>query len=280
MATTPLLQGLRVVLVETSHPGNIGAVARAMKNMGLVQLVLVRPGEFPSEKARARASGADDVLDSARVVGSLAEAIGDCVEVIGASARSRSLTWPVLNSRDCAGQVCGSLAGGPVALVFGREDNGLSNEELRRCHYHVQIPANPDFSSLNLAMAVQVLTYEIRMQTLLATPDAPGRQHWQSTRDPSEPGWSEAPAKAVDIENLLSHLEQTLTRTGFHKPQRPRQLMVRMRRLFQRAHPDEMEVKILRGILTSVDRLAQRPWNHSDQQDGRSVPAGDSGSHV
>jgi len=280
MATYPSLQGLRVVLVETSHPGNIGAVARAMKNMGLEELVLVRPEAFPHEKAWARASGADDVLESASVVDSLSGAIADCVEVIGASARSRSLTWPVLNPRDCADAVGRSLAAGPVALVFGREDNGLSNEELQRCHYHVQIPANPDFSSLNLAMAVQVLTYEIRMQTLFTGARDSGSGDWHSSRDPSEPGWSEAPATMADIENFLGHLERTLTATGFHNPQRPRQLMVRMRRLFQRAHPDEMEINILRGILTSVDRLAQRPRDQKDQHNDRSVPAGGSDANV
>ena len=278
MTYYPSLKDLRVVLVETAHPGNIGAVARAMKNMGLSELTLVRPVDFPHEKATARASGADDVLEMASVVESLDEAIGDCVEVIGASARARSLTWPVLNPRDCAETVCQSLTGGAVALVFGREDNGLSNEELRRCHYHVQIPSNPDFSSLNLAMAVQVLTYEIRMRTLFG--DAAAASDWASTRDPSEPGWSEAPATVKDIEHFLAHLEATLTLTGFHNPQRPRQLMVRMRRLFQRAHPDEMEINILRGVLASVDRLADGPTGFREQHGERSAPAGDDGANV
>ena len=263
MGTYPSLEGLRVVLVETSHPGNIGAVARAMKNMGVTELVLVRPEAFPHEKAFARSSGASDLLDGATVVDTLDEAISDCVEVIGASARSRSLTWPVLNPRDCAGQVCNRLGQGKVALVFGREDNGLSNEELQRCHYHVQIPANPDFSSLNLAMAVQVVTYEIRMHTLFS--DGAPEAAWASTHDPSEPGWEERAATVEETERFLEHLERTLINTGFHNPERPRQLMVRMRRLFQRAHPDQMEINILRGILTSVDRLADRPGEDRDR---------------
>ena len=263
MGSYPSLEGLRVVLVETSHPGNIGAVARAIKNMGVTELVLVRPEAFPHEKAFARSSGASDLLDRARVVETLDEAIADCVEVIGASARSRTLTWPVLNPRDCAHEVCSGLQQGTVALVFGREDNGLSNEELQRCHYHVQIPSNPDFSSLNLAMAVQVVTYEIRMHTLFSGESA--AQGWESTHDPSEAGWGERAATAQETENFLVHLEQTLTTTGFHNPDRPRQLMVRMRRLFQRAHPDQMEINILRGILTSVDRLAEKPGSDRDR---------------
>lgn len=263
MGSYPSLEGVRVVLVETSHPGNIGAVARAIKNMGVTELVLVRPEAFPHEKAFARSAGASDLLDRARVVETLDEAIGDCVEVIGASARSRSLTWPVLNPRDCAQEVCNRLQQGTVALVFGREDNGLSNEELQRCHYHVQIPSNPDFSSLNLAMAVQVVTYEIRMHTLFSGDAA--TQGWASTRDPSEAGWEERAATVQETENFLIHLEQTLTTTGFHNPARPRQLMVRMRRLFQRAHPDQMEINILRGILASVDRLAENPRPDRDR---------------
>jgi len=263
MGSYPSLQGLRVVLVETSHPGNIGAVARAMKNMGVTELVLVRPEAFPHEKSFARSAGASDLLDHARVVETLDEAIADCVEVIGASARSRSLTWPVLNPRDCADEVCSRLQEGAVALVFGREDNGLSNEELQRCHYHVQIPSNPDFSSLNLAMAVQVLTYEIRMHTLFSGESA--AEGGRAPTIPSEVGWEERAATVEETENFLTHLEKTLTTTGFHNPERPRQLMVRMRRLFQRAHPDQMEINILRGILASVDRLAENSGADRDR---------------
>jgi len=246
----------RVVLVETSHPGNIGAVARAMKNMGLRELVLVNPAEFPHEKAFARSSGAHDVLDQARVVGTLQEAISDCVEVVGASARSRSLTWPVINPRDCAAQLWEKRETGPMALVFGREDSGLTNEELQRCHYHVHIPADESYSSLNLAMAVQVVTYELRMQYLTGLENAGERTSLRSIRQPGDEGWGELPATAEEFERFMVHLEETLVTTDFHNPERPRQLMVRLRRLYQRAHLDQTELAILRGILTSVQKHA------------------------
>ncbi len=256
MSESMLPAGVRVVLVETSHPGNIGAVSRAMKNMGLSELVLVRPESFPDGKAYARASGAVDILDRARVVETLDEALGDCIEVVGTSARSRTLTWPVINPRECARLALDRVVQGPVALVFGREDNGLSNEELRRCHYHVQVPANPDYSSLNLGMAVQVITYELRMRYLESCEDRGQATDLQGIHNAADEGWDHPPATVQEQELFFEHLERTLITTGFHDPQRPRQLMVRMRRLFQRSHMDQMELNILRGILTSVDKLA------------------------
>lgn len=244
-----------MVLVETSHPGNIGAVARGMKNMGLHELVLVRPEVMPDGKAYARASGADDVLDAARIVDTLDEAIEDCVEVVGASARSRTLTWPVINPRECAVHILERRQQGPVALVFGREDNGLTNDELRRCHYHVHVPSNPEFSSLNLAMAVQVVTYEIRMQHLLANDTQGAGSQFRGIHRPGDPGWDHPAATVQEFELFMEHLEETLRYTGFHDPERPRQLMVRLRRLFQRSRLDRMEMNILRGILASVDRM-------------------------
>lgn len=255
------LQNVRVVLVETSHPGNIGAVARAMKNMGLSRLVLVNPVQFPHEKAYARSAGASDILRSARVVASLDEAISDCVQVVGASARSRSLTWPVINPRDSAERVWQALADGPVALVFGREDSGLTNPELQRCHFHVHIPANPDYSSLNLAMAVQVVSYELRMQYLQAPEGALESRILQPVLAPGDQGWGESPATVEEFERFLVHLEDTLITTGFHDPQRPRQLMMRLRRLYQRARMDRNELAIMRGILTSVDKAGQGAAN-------------------
>ena len=154
---------IRIVLVETSHPGNIGASARAMKTMGFDDLVLVAPQEFPCAEATARASGADDVLSRARVVESLSEAIADCGFIVGASARSRSLPWPTVDPRTCARTVVTEAADNTVAIVLGPEHSGLTNEDLGVCQQLVQIPANPDYSSLNLAMAVQVLCYELRM---------------------------------------------------------------------------------------------------------------------
>jgi TrmH family RNA methyltransferase len=237
------LSRVRVVLVNTSHPGNIGSVARAMKNMGLNQLTLVQPKEFPSAEATARASGADDVLASARIVPTLTEAIGDCALVIGASARMRTISWPTLDPRACAERMMAVAATDRVALVMGRERTGLTNAELEHCHYLVHIPANPDYSSLNVAAATQVLVYELRMAALaqlnaLETP-------WQSDHPF---------ATTEELEGLYAHFERALTRLRFLDPDNPRQLMRRLRRLFNRSQLDRMEVNILRGILSAAEK--------------------------
>jgi len=230
---------VRIVLVRTSHPGNIGAVARAMKNMGLKDLALVDPKYFPHEDATARASGAEDVLDAARVFPTLAAAIGDCVYVAGASARSRTINWPSMAPRDCAARLIAEEAQGPVAAVFGPEKSGLSNEDLDHCHTLLTIPTDPAFSSLNLAMAVQVLTYEIRCARII---------------DEGPVYESEAPpATGEEMEYFYTHLEQVLRDIGFLDPDNPRHLMRRMRRLFIRARPDSNEANILRGILRAID---------------------------
>ena len=158
-----LLKNIRIVLVNTTHPGNIGGVARAMKNMGLEKLYLVEPKEFPSHRAFQRAAHALDILDNAVIVDSLDAAVDGCGLVVGTSARSRGIPWPMLNPRECGRKAVSEAGEYDVALVFGREDRGLTNEELQRCTFHVHIPTNPDYSSLNLAAAVQVLTYEVRM---------------------------------------------------------------------------------------------------------------------
>lgn len=232
---------IRIVLVGTSHPGNIGAAARAMKNMGLGDLALVRPIYFPHEDATARASGAEDVLDSARVYGTLGEAIEDCVYVAGASARSRTINWPVMGPRDCAARLIAEHGQGNVAAVFGPEKSGLSNDDLDRCHTLLTIPTDPGFSSLNLAMAVQLLAYEIHSQGIL---DA-GPQYEAEA----------PPATSADMERFYTHLEHVLRDIRFLDPDNPRHLMRRMRRLFIRARPDNNEVNILRGILTAIDRV-------------------------
>ena len=176
-----MLQNIRVVLVNTSHPGNIGGVARAMKNMGLTRLVLVEPRVFPHHEADARASGANDLLENAQVVATLEDALVGCNLVLGTSARDRRIPWPLLDPRECGQKVVEEAGqGAEIALVFGREDSGLTNDELQRCHFHVHIPSDPEFSSLNLGAAVQVLSYEIRMAWLAAPevaahPDAIGR---------------------------------------------------------------------------------------------------------
>lgn len=231
--------GIRIVLVGTTHPGNIGAVARAMKNMGLDDLALVAPRYFPHPDASARASGADDLLEKARVVDTLAEAIEDCIFVAGASARSRSINWPCLDAREAASRALVESARGNVALVFGPEKSGLSNEDLDHCQALLSIPTNPEFSSLNLAMAVQVVCYEIRAQQSEAPPpfesDVP-------------------PATSGAMEHFFAELEALLLDTGFLDPDNPRHLMRRLRRLFVRAEPDENEINILNGILTAITR--------------------------
>lgn len=230
----------RIVLVGTTHPGNIGASARAMKNMGLNDLALVAPRCFPDDEATARASGADDLLAGATVVDTLEEAIRDCVYVAGASARSRAIHWPYLEPRECAARLIAESAGGPVAVVFGPEKSGLSNTDLDHCDTLLSIPANPGFSSLNLAMAVQVVAYEL----LLAGHESP-----ESAFEPDAPA-----ATSEELEYFYAHLETVLRDIRFLDPDNPRVLMRRLRRLFVRARPDRNELNILRGILTAVDR--------------------------
>ena len=247
-----MLKNVRVVLVNTSHPGNIGGAARAMKNMGLSELVLVDPERFPDPDAVSRASGADDVLVNARIVATLEEAIADCSLVLGTSARDRRIPWPVLDPRESADKVLDQLeqvADAQIALVFGREDSGLTTDELQRCQYHVHIPSMPDFSSLNLAAAVQVLAYELRMQGLQRE-GAPTKMHKVETTAV----FNEIPATAGDLEQFYQHLEQVLVEIGFHDPQKPRQLMPRLRRLYGRVHLNRMEMNILRGILTETQK--------------------------
>ncbi len=229
---------LRLVLVGTTHPGNIGASARAMKTMGLSRLVLIRPQRYPCAEATAMASGADDLLHRAPVVESLDRALADCVLVVGASARPRGLICPELDPRAAAALLVETAAQAPVALIFGRESSGLSNDELDRCQYMVRIPANPDYSSLNLAAAVQVLAYELRLAML---------EH--ATEPPVE---APVPVPYEELERFYAHLQQVLLATGFLDPVNPRHLMRRLRRLFNRARPDRNEINILRGILSSV----------------------------
>lgn len=247
---------IRIVLVETSHSGNIGAVARAMKNMGLGNLWLVNPSSFPDEASYARAAGASDVLDSAHVVSSLDEALADCVLVMGTSARGRKVPWPVCAPPEAAAAAAEHAGSGPVAMVFGRENHGLSNDELQRCHYHIHIPSNPDYSSLNLAMAVQVMCYELRMYYLRSLEGGEGSPYLKSMTRPGDEGWDVPPAKVQDVEGFFGHLEQVLIDVDFHRRENPRQLMTRLRRLFQRARLDQMEINILRGILTAVQKAA------------------------
>lgn len=234
---------IRIVLVNTTHPGNIGGAARAMKNMGLSRLYIVAPKEYPSDKAVWRAAGATDVLDNAVVVDSLDEAIDGCSLVVGTSARERRIPWPLLDPRECGESVWSEAHQHEVAIVFGREDRGLTNEELHKCNYHVHIPANEEYSSLNLATAVQVICYEVRMAYLKSAGNGntlPGHV------------WDMPPADATALENYYQHLEQTLIGLGFLDPDNPKQTMTRLRRMYNRVRMDQMELNILRGVLTAM----------------------------
>ena len=257
-----MLQNIRVVLVNTSHPGNIGGAARAMKNMGLSRLILVDPLDFPSHEAVSRASGASDILDNAQVVGTLEEALVGCRLVLGTSARDRRIPWPLLDPRESATAVCAEAGdGAEVALVFGREYAGLTNEELQRCQFHVHIPTNPDFSSLNLAAAVQVLSYEVRMAWLAAQGQPTKVEKFEVTSVRSG-----QLATADELEHFYGHLQSTLVEIGFLDPQKPRHLMARLRRLFSRSAVNKSEMNILRGILTETQNaargLAHKRGNH------------------
>lgn len=235
------LDNLRIVLVNTTHPGNIGATARALKNMGLAELYLVAPLHYPHDEATWRASNAVDVLERAVVVDTLEQAIADCGLVIGSSARERAIPWPLLDAREACAQAYREASQHKVALVFGREDRGLTNEELQKCQLHIHIPSNPEYSSLNVAMAVQVVAYELRMAHLATdrVTDAMA-------------GWDLSYASGEDVERFFTHLEQTLSEMGFLKADAPKQTSARLRRMFQRTRLDTMEVSILRGILTSA----------------------------
>lgn len=247
-----MLERIRIVLIGTSHPGNIGGVARAMHNMGLADLALVAPRcEVVTADCVSRASGADALVHSARRTDSLDDAVSDCTLVVGASARSRTLPWPMVTPRALGERLPGELVDpqSRVALVFGREDSGLTNDELHRCDAHVHIPTNPDFCSLNLAAAVQVLAYECRLAWLATQEAADGSACNQKTYSDDL-----APATHNEIEGYFAHLERVLTRIGFHDPAVPRQLMARLRRFTLRARPERLELNILRGILTATER--------------------------
>lgn len=233
------MQHVRIVMVHTSHPGNIGAAARAIKNMQLSRLYLVAPKKFPDAEASARASGATDILRDAVVCDTLAEAIADCHVVYALSAGSRRLSWPMTTPRQAA-ETIAATRDYETALVFGNERTGMTNEQLCLCNQHVHIPTNPDFSSLNLAQAVQVMTYEL----FQARNDVPAQP--QSERD--------AVITNKQLHDLIDHFEQVLYQTEFIDPNHPKKLMKRLTRLFMRAELDTTETNILRGMLSSVER--------------------------
>ncbi len=232
-----LLSNIRIVLVETTHPGNIGAVARAMKNMDMKRLYLVAPKIFPSADATARASGADDVLDAAVVCDNLLDAVKDCSVIYGASARSRTISWPEISPRECATQLLSEAEYNPVAIVFGRENSGLKNHELDLCRYLLKIPCSSAYSSLNLAAAVQVICYELFV--------ASGQYREALVGDKGE----NPLATVQQMELFYQHLQQALADIGFLHVDKSKSIMRRLRRIYNRACLDSKEIDILRGIL-------------------------------
>ncbi|MDP6673534.1 MAG: RNA methyltransferase [Gammaproteobacteria bacterium] len=244
---------IRFVLFEPTHPGNVGAAARAIKTMGFTELVLVNPACEIDGVARARSSGALDVLMGARIVATLAAAVDGCGFVVGTSSRRRRLAWPELDPRECAAEVIAASSSKPVAIVFGAERAGLTNAEMDQCNALVYVPSNPEYSSLNLAMAVQIIAYEL---------------HWARGIDSKPQDPDSVPASAGDVELFYEHLERALIISGFLQPDNPRVLMRRLRRLFNRARLDESELKIMRGILTALVAGSGRSPAPSDEPGG------------
>lgn len=240
-----MLSNIRIVLIRTWHAGNIGATARAMKNMGLSNLVLVDPVDYPSDEATSRAGQANDILENARLASSLEEAIEDCTLVIGTSARDRSIRLPALTAESCAEKANQESENGTVAIVFGRERMGLSNEEIHQCHFQLNIASNPDYPVLNLSQAVQLVSWEI---------------YKASHSRPATEEISEPYPRQRELELFYEHLATTAEQTGFLNPAHPGQVMDHFRALFRRARPTRKELSILRGFLSAVDQ------NRSDGQ--------------
>ena len=236
-----LLNSVKVVLVGTTHPGNIGATARAMKNMGILDLALVKPKDFPSDVATFRSKAAKDILEKASVHISLEEAISECELVVGTSARGRTVPWPVLNPREAAEEMHKSSLNGKVAIVFGREDRGLTNEELGLCNFHVHIPSDPEYSSLNLSQAVQILAYEIRLSYL-------------QDRHVNKEYWDVELANNEQTERLINHMDELMQEVDFYDVENPRKLLVRVRRFFKRSKIDVMEANIFRGLFATIQK--------------------------
>jgi len=238
--STDLLNSVRVVLVGTTHPGNIGATARAMKNMGIVNLALVKPKDFPSNEAIYRSKAAKDVLESAQIYENLEDAVSDCELVIGTSARGRTVPWPVLSPKEAADRVAVHSENNKVAIVFGREDRGLTNQELGLCNLHVHIPTDPEYSSLNLAQAVQILVYEIRVSILK---DQEYEEYWDVDLATNE-----------QTERLIDHMDELMKEVEFYDVHNPRKLLLRVRRFFKRSRIDVMEANIFRGLFAAIQK--------------------------
>ena len=244
MSLPSALDSIRIVLVQTYHPGNIGSAARAMKTMGLTNLWLVNPREFPHPEAERLATNAVDVLAEATVVGSLAEAISDCGLVVGTSARDRSFSLPPLLPESCAEKLVAEANQYPVALVFGRERMGLHNEEIQQCHFQVNIPANPECPVMNIASAIQVLCYEVfKFASANQSPQTESEDY----------------PLHKELEQFYQHLEETLGDVGFLNPNHPGNTMDRLQRLFRKARPEAKELKLLRGLLSGIQKATKHP---------------------
>ncbi len=244
MSAINSLANIRIVLIQTSHPGNIGSAARAMKTMGLSELYLVNPKSFPDEQANTMSSNATDILENAVVVDSLLDALTDCRLVVGTSARhERSLAWDILEPRACAEQLVKQAQTAKVAVVFGRESSGLTNDELALCHHLVHIPTNPDYSSLNLASAVQIVSYECRLASLI-----------NPTEESSVEDQTEERVTADAMEGYYKHLEVAMIEADFLDPETPKHLMTRLRRLYGRVNITPSELNILRGMLSAFQK--------------------------
>jgi len=238
---------IKVVLVGTTHPGNIGAAARAIKTMGLRHLDLVSPKEFPSDEAIYRSKAAKDILEKASTYETLLESVKECEVVIGTSARNRKVPWPVLNPKDASKEI--NLAvknNSKVAIVFGREDRGLTNEELGLCNLHVHIPTTEEYSSLNLAQAVQIMTYEIRM-SFIEIENLENNQEWDVDL-----------ASAEQTERLIEHMDELMKELEFYDTENPRKLLMRVRRFFKRSGIDVMEANIFRGLFSTIQKKLKK----------------------
>lgn len=265
-AVSAHLSHVRIVMVNTTLPANIGSALRAMKTMGLSKLFLVAPKTYPHPDINALAAGATDLIEQIEIVETLAEAIKDCHLVFGTSARSRTIPWPLLDARPAAEKSISAVVNDQqeVAVVFGREDRGLTNEELAMANYHVTIPVNTDYGVLNVAQAIQVICYEMRMATLAAVESAEDEAATMPVTDTESMQWDEPLVTHEQMEQFYPHIEKMLAEIEFLDPKNPRLLPLRLRRLFGRIQLDRMEYHLLRGIFSRVQALNNGTWKKSN----------------
>ena len=265
-AVSAHLSHVRIVMVNTTLPANIGSALRAMKTMGLSKLVLVAPKTYPHPDIDALAAGATDLIEQIEIVETLADAIKDCHLVFGTSARSRTIPWPLLDARPAAEKSISAVVNDQqdVAVVFGREDRGLTNEELAMANYHVTIPVNTDYGVLNVAQAIQVICYEMRMATLAAVKSGEDEAATMPVTDTESMQWDEPLVTHEQMEQFYPHIEKMLAEIEFLDPKNPRLLPLRLRRLFGRIQLDRMEYHLLRGIFSRVQALNNGTWKKSN----------------